>query len=133
MVPKDPHDDGIRQGEPLVNSSRQRPADLPVSYQTRRWPKRTFVAIGLVLFSAILVACWLREDPVINRINYFRIHEGMTIEEVTAILGDPGPSYSSDTSVDYYIWKGRSGWISVLVKENRVTSKQYRPEMKPDD
>jgi hypothetical protein len=93
-----------------------------------RIPKVVFIVCGLVLVLAIGWSFFLRGDPIVNWSNYNRIEEGMAFEEVKAILGNPGPSYSSDRNVGYYIWKGKSGWIYIFVEKGKVTSKTFRPE-----
>jgi len=71
-------------------------------------------------------------DPIIKA-KYDRIAEGMTLGDVEEILGKAGPSYSSQIEREYYIWKSRNGWISVIVEKGKVITKDFRPEMSVDD
>ena len=104
--------------------------------------KALAIVPGIILIVAIIALYFVSGDRIVNQANYDRIHEGMTFEEVKAILGDPGPSYSSDSQVGYYIWKerpgwirkGKAAWISIGTDEDGiVTDRQFRPDMDAGD
>lgn len=65
-----------------------------------------------------------KADPV-ARAKYDRIHVGMALEEVEAIVGPAGGSYSSQIEHNYYIWKTETSWIRVITVDGKVTSKQF--------
>ncbi len=107
---------------------------------------RRFGIVLMLLFAVIFAVAWwlmtiepdailnranferIEPDAIVNRANFERIEKGMTIEQIEAILGERGGNYSSDTEVDYFIWKGRSGWIYVTLKQNRVTRMRFNPK-----
>jgi hypothetical protein len=88
----------------------------------RRKCLRVFAALAIL---ALWVACGSR----ITRENYQRIHEGMTREEVIAILGEPTDSaglgvggFSAGTA----IWKAEDGTtISVQFVNDKVKARQF--------
>jgi hypothetical protein len=53
--------------------------------------------------------------------NVARIKVGTPFADVVSLLGDPGPSYSSDLSYQVYIWKYKTEWFSVRVENGKVT------------
>jgi hypothetical protein len=61
-----------------------------------------------------------RLDPFVKT-NFGLIKIGMTLEELEAIMGPAGPSYSSLIGREYYIWKDKGSWVSVFIKQNKVT------------
>jgi hypothetical protein len=67
-----------------------------------------------------------------SKANFERLHEGMTLAEVEAVLGPAGLSYSSDTSYEYYIWKGKDGWSRVWVRQNTVYKLSFDPTLSRD-
>lgn len=78
----------------------------------------------LVLFG-LLAAC----QDAITPTNYERIENGMTMEEVEAILGPPSESKSAgigSLSGTVSLWKGKDGTtISVQFVNGKVVSKQF--------
>ena len=86
-----------------------------------------FLVLGLLAI-ALLVVRLLWEPGVDSLVvgpskaNFERLHEGMTLAEVEAVLGPAGLSYSSDSSYEYYIWKGKDGWSRVWVRQTRYIS-----------
>ncbi|HKJ08962.1 MAG TPA: outer membrane protein assembly factor BamE [Gammaproteobacteria bacterium] len=77
-----------------------------------------------VALSMLLVACASK----INQDNFSRIHTGMTMEQVQALLGKPTGSSSmalggfSGTSAT---WKGSDGTITVQFLNDQVQAKQF--------
>ena len=59
-------------------------------------------------------------DPIIKG-KFDRLKVGMTVEEVEAVLGKAGPSYSSQAEREYYVWKSRMDWTGVIVEQGGVT------------
>jgi len=85
---------------------------------------RAFRILAVLLLSIILVACGSR----INQSNFDKIQNGMTKEEVTAILGSPTETSSINIgglSGTSSTWKSESGEISIQFVNNRVQAKQY--------
>ncbi len=88
-----------------------------------------FLSFGLLAFGILGIALfwlwnWIPFLP--TNANFYQIHVGMTLPEAERHLGPAGPSYSSDTAYDYYIWKERATWVSVIVKNGRITEKHIR-------
>jgi hypothetical protein len=86
--------------------------------------------LGLLTFIAWVV---LFTDETISKSNFEKIEVGMKLKDVESILGKAGPSYSSLAESEYYIWKGRNGWIRVWAQEGKVTKTEFDPELTIDD
>jgi len=71
-------------------------------------------------------------DPILKS-KFDRIKVGMTLKEVEGIVGKAGPSLSSLESREVYIWKSSTGWIWVIVEQDKVTTKQFDPKLSIDN
>lgn len=91
--------------------------------------------LAVVLF--VVLRVWDRNGgPLIpgpSYANFERLRIGMSLPEVEAILGPAGDSYSSETSYEYYIWKGRDGWNEVVVKQGKVSALTFDPTQSGGD
>ncbi|MEJ2687162.1 MAG: DUF3862 domain-containing protein [Gammaproteobacteria bacterium] len=80
--------------------------------------------IAAAVLSLLLAACASK----INQDNFNRIHTGMTVKQVKALLGKPTGSSSmalggfSGTSAT---WKSRDGTITVQFLNDQVQAKQF--------
>jgi hypothetical protein len=109
--------------------------------------RRGKIVLGTATATLVGLALWL----VINggftsgppprgpsRDNFSRLHTGMTLAEVEAVLGPAGPSLSSIKSLDaphenYYIWMGRDGWSRVWTVNGQVTRLEFDPTLTLDE
>jgi hypothetical protein len=113
---------------------------------------RCKIAVGLFILALIVVALFVvmrpwagskgplpgkrNEDAVAvgpSKANFNRLRPGMTLAEVEAVLGPVGLSYSSDTSYEYYIAKGKDGWSRVWVRQGKVSELSFDPTLSLDD
>jgi hypothetical protein len=62
-----------------------------------------------------------------SRGDFDKVRIGMTLAEAEAFLGPAGPSYSSDTNYEYYIWKGKDGWSRAWVRQGRISERAFDP------
>ena len=91
---------------------------------TRRFVPAARALIAAAVLSTLLAACASK----INQDNFDRIHSGMTMEQVQALLGKPSGSSSmalggfSGTSAT---WKGSDGTITVQFLNDQVQAKQF--------
>src|SRR4051794_29739521 len=101
--------------------------------------RRVIAVVGGV--GVLCLALWqaLRAEspPIGPRTNFDRLHPGMTLAEVEAILGPAGPSLSSIRSLDvpheaYYIWRGGDGWSRVWAVGGKVTRLEFDPSLSGD-
>jgi hypothetical protein len=88
--------------------------------------KSTLLKLAIAVFlSAFLLACVSK----INQENYAKIQNGMTMEEVKAILGEPTTSSTSGIgplSGTSAIWKSRDGTsISINFVNSKVLLKSF--------
>jgi NTF2 fold immunity protein len=67
-----------------------------------------------------------------SKANFERLRTGMTLAEVEEVLGPAGLSYSSDSSYEYYIWKGKDGWSRVWVRQSTVYKLSFDPTLSSD-
>lgn len=67
--------------------------------------------IGLLAMTplAVLVGWWLMPEPRINAANYDRIRDGMTLQEVEELFGQPGSRDVPDW-LDMYVQPGEHGF-----------------------
>jgi hypothetical protein len=84
----------------------------------------TIVAAGLC---GALSLFWKRIPVERSNAEFDRIYIGMTLPEAERLLGPSGLSYSSDTAYDYYIWKEKATWVSVIVKNGKIIETHIRP------
>jgi hypothetical protein len=68
-----------------------------------------------------------------SKANFERLRKGMTLAEVEAVLAPAGLSYSSISSVQYYIWKGKDGWSRVWVRQSTVYELSFDATLSLDD
>ena len=80
--------------------------------------KRLALMVGVLAFFLIVVGC--TNDRVTTE-NYDRIHKGMPMEEVEAILGDPSRHHKDD-----YYYEGKYGVIKIEVERGRVDEKHWK-------
>jgi hypothetical protein len=66
------------------------------------------VALALLALTFALTDWWLGRQPCVTEANFKRIREGMTMQEVEAILGAPGDRMAGP-GVLYWRWQGESG------------------------
>jgi hypothetical protein len=66
--------------------------------------KLLVVLTGLVVVAAVAVVLWPPTDPAsrITQENFERIKPGMTMAEVTAILGPPGDYKTPDSPIEFH-------------------------------
>jgi len=80
--------------------------------------------VAVLLLAASLAACGSR----INQSDFDKVQNGMTKEEVAAILGSPTETSSINIgglSGTASTWKSDSGEISIQFVNNRVQAKQF--------
>jgi hypothetical protein len=80
--------------------------------------------VAVLLLAASLSACGSK----INQSNFDKVQNGMTKEEVAAILGSPTETSSINIgglSGTASTWKSDSGEISIQFVNNRVQAKQF--------
>lgn len=86
---------------------------------------RLFLPVAVLLFCFLMAAC-----SKVNQANFDKIQEGMTVEEVTGILGDPTETSQIDLKV---VMGGAAQWkdektgrkISVQFLNGKVKFKQF--------
>jgi outer membrane protein assembly factor BamE (lipoprotein component of BamABCDE complex) len=81
------------------------------------------ILVALVLCAFCLVAC----GSLINQANFEKIHTGMTMAQVTAILGEPTESSSVYVAVfsgTVSKWKAGEVTITVQFVNGKVVAKQ---------
>ncbi|MFA4903161.1 MAG: outer membrane protein assembly factor BamE [Desulfobaccales bacterium] len=81
------------------------------------------ILVALVLCALCLVACGSR----INQADFEKIQTGMTMAQVTAILGEPTESSSVDVAVfsgTVSTWKAGDVTITVQFVNGKVVAKQ---------
>jgi hypothetical protein len=93
----------------------------------------TWLVLGCLAISILGPAVWiLIPKPGINRQNYHKIQVGMTLDEVTALMGHPPGNHAKPTSVivvpdsesmgdtapGQKFWMSDSGFIIVVLDEN---------------
>lgn len=64
-------------------------------------------------------------DPAMKK-KFARLAVGMTLRKAEEIMGPAGPSYSSQSWREYYIWKQDKTWVSILVEVGKITDLQIR-------
>lgn len=79
----------------------------------RRRVLLVLIGVTLIVPAAVLTWCLTRPQPVLNKETYERIHRGMTLAEVEAIIGAPPGSYGGDDPSAYGI-TACQGWICSL-------------------
>ena len=92
-----------------------------------RCPKLMNLTI-IVLFSLCLAACGTSQ---LTQENFDKIHTGMTLAEVTAILGEPTESSSVDVAVfsgTASTWKKDGTTITIQFANGKVVAKQFSKE-----
>jgi outer membrane protein assembly factor BamE (lipoprotein component of BamABCDE complex) len=84
------------------------------------------LCILLSLAGSLLTACNNIADSKLNRANYDKIHEGMSKEQVQAILGPP-TSTSTEDKIIYKrtTWRHTKGdkYINITFKNDELDSK----------
>jgi outer membrane protein assembly factor BamE (lipoprotein component of BamABCDE complex) len=84
------------------------------------------LCIVLSLAGSLLTACNNIADSKLNRANYDKIHEGMSKEQVQAILGPP-TSTSTEDKIIYKrtTWRYTKGdkYINITFKNDELDSK----------
>jgi outer membrane protein assembly factor BamE (lipoprotein component of BamABCDE complex) len=84
------------------------------------------LCIVLSLAGSLLTACNNIADSKLNRANYDKIHEGMSKEQVQAILGPP-TSTSTEDKIIYKrtTWRHTKGdkYINITFKNDELDSK----------
>jgi len=88
---------------------------------TRGWGR---VGVIALLVFGLVVGC----SSKVTQENYDKIHEGMSQDEVKAILG--APTESHDTSLGpisggTWVWKGGGATITVQFLAGKVLAKQF--------
>lgn len=84
-----------------------------------------FLPVAVLLFCLVVAAC-----SKVNQANFDKIQEGMTVEEVTAILGEPAETSQIDLKI---VRGGAAQWkdektgrkISVQFLNGKVKFKQF--------
>jgi outer membrane protein assembly factor BamE (lipoprotein component of BamABCDE complex) len=82
------------------------------------------IAVALVLVAVCLAAC---SGSRINQENFEKIQTGMTLAQVTAILGEPTESSSVDVAVfsgTVSKWRAGDVTISIQFLNGKVVAKQ---------
>jgi hypothetical protein len=90
----------------------------------RRWSPRLAVALVLVICLS-LVAC---SSFNISQENFEKIQTGMSLAQVTAILGEPTESSSVDVAVfSGTVSKWKAGGITITIQfvNGKVVAKQF--------
>jgi hypothetical protein len=88
---------------------------------------RTTATIGNALLGLCLGAALWACSPI-NQGNFDKIQNGMTMEQVKAILGEPTESSSlglGPLSGTAAVWKGGNGTITVQFINNKVKLKTF--------
>ncbi|MGA7801217.1 MAG: outer membrane protein assembly factor BamE [Gammaproteobacteria bacterium] len=91
---------------------------------TSRLTQATRALIAALLLSMLLTGCASK----INQDNFERIHSGMTMKHVQALLGKPTESSSfgmGDFSGTSATWKGKHGTITLQFLNDQVQAKQF--------
>src|SRR5262245_42602697 len=94
-------------------------------FLNRRW--LCLPALLLLAFSASIVFLCLHEGPI-SRVNFERISKGMTVEQVTAILGEGGQLWTEDvmggrTTFEHFCWTNGPNFINVHFENGKVYEK----------
>ena len=92
-----------------------------------REPSEGFVTVLSVQHKEIAVV----DDP--SKVKFNRLRTGMTLADVQAVIGPVGVSYSSDTSYEYYIVKGKDGWSRIWVEQGKVYRLSFDPTLSVGD
>jgi outer membrane protein assembly factor BamE (lipoprotein component of BamABCDE complex) len=90
----------------------------------RRWSHLLAVALGLVICLS-LVSC---SSFKISQENFEKIQTGMSLAQVTAILGEPTESSSVDVAVfsgTVSKWKAGGVTITIQFVNGKVVAKQF--------
>jgi outer membrane protein assembly factor BamE (lipoprotein component of BamABCDE complex) len=90
----------------------------------RRWSHLLAVALGIVICMS-LVSC---SGYKISQENFEKIQTGMSLAQVTAILGEPTESNSVDVAVfsgTVSKWKAEGVTITIQFVNGKVVAKQF--------
>ena len=93
--------------------------------------KENMRTICRLLIAAVLICLFFISCTKVNRANFEKIQEGMTMAEVVAILGEPADSSEIDLSI---VTGGAAKWedektgrkISVQLLNGKVKFKQFQ-------
>jgi hypothetical protein len=91
-----------------------------------RVPKRRTLGLGGALLLLVLGAWFVMPRSRITQANFYRISDGMTKEEVTAILGPevPLPPGTDLTGRVWLLWTSGPNWINLCFEQGELKNKR---------
>jgi hypothetical protein len=98
----------------------------------RKWMRAVWGAVGVVLLGLLAAFLYLQYTRP-TYADFLRVKEGMTEEEVKAVLGTPELEWretSGETKVMYWTTRFHGNPVTLMVKFYTLTEYEYHPPRK---